>query len=109
MAKFAVIGLGKFGLTVAKKLYQEGAEVIAIDTNEELIEEIKNYVTAAIHMNSTNEEALKMNRIQDVDSVVLSIGNNIEESVLTAAILKKLGISNIHAKVDSNIDRKSVV
>jgi trk system potassium uptake protein len=54
-------------------------------------------------MNSTDEKALKANKIQDMDGVILAIGNDIEESVLTAVILKKLGISNIYAKVDSKV------
>ena len=103
MAKFAVIGLGKFGMTVATTLYENGAEVIAIDTDQKLIDEISGNVSVAINMNSTNEKALKINRIQDVDAVILAIGNNIEVSVLTSVILKKLGVSNIFAKVDSKV------
>lgn len=103
MAKFAVIGLGKFGYNVATTLFEKGAEVIAIDNDKSLIDEITGRVSVAIHMNSTDEKALKMNRIQDVDAVILAIGNNIEVSVLTTVILKKLGVSNIHAKVDSKV------
>ncbi|RLC52270.1 MAG: TrkA family potassium uptake protein [Candidatus Cloacimonadota bacterium] len=103
MAKFAVIGLGKFGMTVATTLYKNGAEVVAIDNNQELIDEVKDSVSVAVNMNSTNEKALKMNGIQDMDAVILAIGNNIEVSVLTSVILKKLGVSNIYAKVDSKV------
>jgi len=103
MAKYAVIGLGKFGMTVATTLYENGGEVIAIDNNQVLIDEISNQVTVAINMNSTDERALKMNRIHDVDAVILAIGNNIEVSVLTTVILKRLGVSNIYAKVDSKV------
>ncbi len=103
MAKFAVIGLGKFGMNVAITLFEKGAEVIAIDTNQVLIDEISDRVSVATNLNSTDEKALKANGIQDVDAVVLAIGNNIEVSVLTTAILKKLGMSNIYAKVDSKV------
>jgi len=103
MAKFAVIGLGKFGMNVATTLFERGAEVIAIDNDKSLIDEIAGRVSVAIHLNSTDEKALKMNRIQDVDAVILAIGNNIEVSVLTTVLLKKLGVSNIHAKVDSKV------
>ena len=103
MAKFAVIGLGKFGMNVATTLFERGAEVIAIDNDKSLIDEITGRVSVAIHLNSTDENALKMNRIQDVDAVILAIGNNIEVSVLTTVLLKKLGVSNIHAKVDSKV------
>ena len=103
MAKFAVIGLGKFGMNVATTLFERGAEVIAIDNDKILIDEISGRVSVAIHLNSTDEKALKMNRIQDVDAVILAIGNNIEVSVLTTVLLKKLGVSNIYAKVDSKV------
>ncbi len=103
MAKFAVIGLGKFGMNVAATLFEKGAEVIAIDNNQALIDEISGRVSVAINMNSTDEKALKSNRIQDVDAVILAIGNSIEVSVLTSVILKKLGVSNIYAKVDSKV------
>ena len=103
MAKFAVIGLGKFGHTVATTLFDNGAEVIAIDSNKKLTEEIKGRVSAAINMDSTDESALRENNIHEMDAVVLAIGNNIEVSILTSVILKKLGVSSIHAKVDSRI------
>lgn len=103
MAKYAVIGLGKFGMTVATTLYENGAEVIAIDNDPELIEEVRDKVSNPVQMNSTNEKGLKNQGIQDVDAVILAIGNNIEVSVLTSAILKKIGVTNIYAKVDSKI------
>ncbi|MCD4818973.1 MAG: TrkA family potassium uptake protein [Candidatus Cloacimonetes bacterium] len=109
MAKFAVIGLGKFGMTVATTLYENGAEVIAIDNNQELIEEISDKVTVAIQMNSTNEKALKANKIQDVDAAIVGIGNNLEVNVLTCVALKKIGVSNIHSKVDSKVHSKILV
>jgi trk system potassium uptake protein TrkA len=106
MSKFAVIGLGKFGMSVATTLFENGAEVIAIDTDQNLIDEISGRVSVAISMNSTNERALKLNGIQDVDAVITAIGNNIEVSVLTCVILKKLGVSNIYAKVDSKVHKR---
>jgi trk system potassium uptake protein TrkA len=76
---------------------------LAIDNDKAAIDEITGRVSVAIHLNSTDEKALKMNRIQDVDAVILAIGNNIEVSVLTTVLLKKIGVSNIHAKVDSKV------
>ena len=103
MAKYAVIGLGKFGFTVATSLHENGAEVIAIDYDQNLIDDIAGRVTNPVRMNSTNEEDLKKIGIRDVDAAILAIGNNLEVSVLTAVILKKLGVANIYAKVDSKI------
>jgi trk system potassium uptake protein TrkA len=103
LSRFAVIGLGKFGMTVAASLFENGAEVIAIDSNQELIDDVSGKVSIAINMNSTNEKALKLNKIQDVDAVILAIGNNIEVSVLTCVLLRKIGVTNIFAKVDSKV------
>ncbi len=105
MRKYAVIGLGKFGVTVAKTLYENGAEVIAIDKDEKKIEEVKGLVSATVSMDSTDEQSLKNIGIVDMDVVILAIGE-VETSVLTSAILKKLGMKNIHAKVDSDLHSK---
>lgn len=106
MAKFAVIGLGKFGFATATTLHENGAEVIAIDNDPNLIEDIAGKVTNPVRMNSTNEEDLKKIGLRDVDAAILAIGNNLEVSVLTAVILKKLGVANIYAKVDSKIHQR---
>lgn len=101
MAKFLVIGLGKFGSTVASELFQGGADVTAIDRNKKIVEEKLNLVGTVLHMDSTSESSLRGLGIDLLDGVVLAVGNNIEVSLLTTMILKKLGAINIHVKVDS--------
>lgn len=103
MAQFAVIGLGKFGFSVAETLIKKGADVIALDNDEKKIEEIRNIVTNATCLDSTDEEALRIANVHNVDAVVLCIGANKEVSILTAAILRKIGIGRIIAKVDSEL------
>lgn len=103
MAKFAVIGLGRFGYTVATELYSNGVEVIAVDIDAKIVEEIADKVTNAKRADSTDENALRDLGISDMDGVVLAIGSNVEASILTGVILKKIGIGNIYAKVDSKI------
>ena len=103
MAQFAVIGLGKFGFTVAETLIQKGADVIAIDNDEKKIEEIRNLATNVTCLDSTDEEALRTANVHNVDAVVLGIGANKEVSILTAAILRKIGVGKIIAKVDSEL------
>ncbi len=102
MRKFAVIGLGKFGFTVATTLFENGAETIAIDNDEKKLEELRGRVSATVKMDCTDEQSLKNIGITDVDVVILAVGE-VETSVLTSAILKKLGVINIHAKVDSQL------
>jgi trk system potassium uptake protein TrkA len=103
MSQFAVIGLGQFALTVAEILAERGAEVIAIDNDEKKLESIKDLVTSAVCLDSTDEEALRSANIQNVDAVVLGIGETREISILTAAILRKIGITRIYAKADSDL------
>ncbi len=103
MAQFAVIGLGRFGNTIAETLIKKGADVIAIDNDEKKVEEVRNFVTNAVCLDSTDEQALRAIDISNVDAVVIAIGENIEVSVLTAAILRKIGVGKIFAKVDSEL------
>lgn len=98
MAQFAVIGLGAFGRKVALTLAGKGADVIAIDKNKGSVEDIKDQVSAAIVLDSTDEEAMKAAEILDVDAAVVALGDNQEEAILITAILKKLGISRIYAR-----------
>ena len=98
MRQFAVIGLGEFGLSVAKALSGKGQRVLAIDTNEELVREASDFVTEAVQVDSTDDKSLKAVGITNVDVAVVAIGTNLEASVLTALILKQLGIKHIVAR-----------
>jgi trk system potassium uptake protein TrkA len=91
MARYAVIGLGRFGMTVAKILAENGMEVIAIDKNKDLVNEVSTFVTSAVCMDSTDEAALRSQNLNETDAVIIGIGSNVEECILTAAILKKIG------------------
>lgn len=98
MPQFAVIGLGAFGKKVAYTLSQKGANVIAIDKNRDSVEEIKEHVSAALVVDSTDEDAMKAAGIKDVDAAVVALGDNQEEAILITAILKKMGVSKIIAR-----------
>ena len=98
MPQFAVIGLGAFGKKVAFTLAEKGASVIAIDKNRDSVEEIKEQVSAALVLDSTDEEAMKAAGIKDVDAAVVALGDNQEEAILITAILKKMGVSRIVAR-----------
>jgi len=94
MRKFAVIGLGRFGATVAESLAQRGAEVIAIDKDPHLVEKFKEIVTLAVTLDSTDEEALRSQGVDKVDIAIVSIGE-FESSILTTALLKKIGVPRV--------------
>lgn len=105
MNKYAVIGLGRFGSAVAAKLYEKGIEVVGIDSDEKILEESKGKLSFTLRIDCTDETELKKSGIQEFDAVILAIGK-IETSVLTSAILKKIGVNYIHAKVNSLIHAK---
>lgn len=98
MKTVAVIGLGKFGFYIAKSLSKLDVTVIAVDHNELRIQEISEYIDNAFVLDSTNKHALEEIGIYNLDTVIVSIGENIEASILTVMALKDLANKNIIAK-----------
>lgn len=90
--RVAVIGLGRFGMALAKQLAAHGAEVIAIDSDIQLVDEISSEVALAVQMNSADEAALRSQEVDRVDIVVVSIGENFEAALLTTVLCKR----NLH-------------
>ncbi len=99
--QFAVIGLGRFGSSVARTLYEMDYEVMGIDEDEERINEHIQYVTHAVQADSTDETALREIGIRNFDVVVVAIGADIQASILTVLILKELGVKKIVAKAQN--------
>ncbi|OPA79974.1 potassium uptake system protein [Paenibacillus selenitireducens] len=108
MAKkqFAVIGMGRFGSSVARAISEMGFEVLAIDTDEQRTQDVVNIVTHAVSADSTDEEALRALGIRNFDVVVVSIGQDIQASILTTLILKDLGVPRIIAKAQNELHGK---
>ena len=98
MRHIAVLGLGKYGYTVAKELTDRGAQVTAIDEDKERVDQIKDSVAYAVVLNSTDEGALKSVGIQDVDIAIVCIGEDVEANLLTTLLLKKLGVKKVWAR-----------
>jgi trk system potassium uptake protein TrkA len=96
--KFAVIGLGSFGSNVAKTLYEKGNEVLAVDRDSNRIEEEKNFVTHAVNMNAAVKDNLQAIGITDMDVVIVSLGPEMEASILTVLYLHELGVKHVVAK-----------
>jgi trk system potassium uptake protein TrkA len=99
--QFCVVGLGRFGSAMAVTLAQQGYDVIGIDGSEERVREVADAVTAAVQLDATDARALRAAGIQDVDVAIVSIGENIESSVLAVMLLKELGIPEVIAKAVS--------
>jgi trk system potassium uptake protein TrkA len=87
--KFCVIGLGRFGQQVVKTLHENGAEVLAVDTLQSNIASIKNYTAQAICVTVHDEPTLEAIGVDEMDVIIIAIGENFSESILIAAILKK--------------------
>ncbi len=100
---YAIFGLGTFGLEVCMVLADKGGKVIAIDVNQRLIEKVKDSVTQAVLIDSTDEESLRNVPLESVDVAVVAIADDIEASILTTAILKNRGVPQIIARALSDI------
>ena len=102
MNRFAVIGLGRFGQKLAIALAMSGAEVIAIDRNREEIELIRDQVSLAVRLDSTDEDALKSQGVDKVDVAIIGIGQEgFESAILTVVNLRQLGVKKILARAES--------
>lgn len=98
MKRFLVIGLGQLGTELAKALHDKGAEVIAVDTNMNIIEDIKDSVTTAVCIDSTDAESLATLNIGSIDAAIVAIAEDRQTSILTTALLKEMGVENIIAR-----------
>jgi trk system potassium uptake protein len=104
--QFAVIGLGRFGSSVAKYLAELGYEVLAVDDNAQRVQDISQIVTHAVIADSTDEEAMSALGIRNFDVVVIAIGQDIQSSILTTLILKDLGVPYIIVKAQNELHGK---
>ena len=102
MTGFCVIGLGRFGRTVALSLTGEGHEVLAIDNNEKHVHEIEKYVAGTAIADTTSIEVLKNLGVQNFDCVVICIGQDLQASVVTTLLCKKLGVKLIVARASTD-------
>jgi trk system potassium uptake protein TrkA len=101
-SKFAVIGVGRYGLTIAKRLAEKGAQVFAFDNSEEKIDTIKDDVSFAVTLDSTDIKALQSQNIDEMDAVVVAIGENFEATILTSVHLMDLGVKRIIARANGS-------
>jgi len=104
--QFAVIGCGRFGSSIAKKLSELGNEVMVIDQSEENIQDISEFVTHAVQADATNEKTLKSLGIRNFDVVIVSIGGDIQASILVTLMVKELGVKYIISKAQNDLHAK---
>lgn len=105
MKQYAVIGLGRFGTSVASTLHELGHEVVVVDENEDNINELGDYCTHGLIGDSTQMDVLRAAGVKEVDSVIIAI-TNFETSIMTALLCKELGAKNIIAKARNDSHAK---
>lgn len=104
--QIAVIGLGRFGASLAKTLARMGHEVLAIDTNEDKVEELADVVTHAVQANALDEAALVSLGMRNFDVVVVAIGQDIQSNILVTVMLKEMGVKGVVAKASTELQGK---
>ncbi|WP_248927787.1 potassium channel family protein [Paenibacillus hamazuiensis] len=105
-SQYVVIGLGRFGSSLAKELVQLGYEVLGIDQDEEAVEEMSDVLTHAVVADATDEEVLRSLGIRNFDCAVVAIGDDIQASILAAILLKDIGVKTVVAKALSELHGK---
>jgi trk system potassium uptake protein TrkA len=106
MKQFAVIGIGRFGSSIARTLCVLGHEVLAVDKNLERVQDISECVTHAVQADATDEDALKALGIRNFDAVVVSIGTDIQSSIMVALLCKELGVKFVLGKAQNDLHAK---
>ena len=104
--QFVVIGMGRFGQSVARCLTAMGKEVLVVDKNEEFINDIAPYVTHAVQADATDEKALNALGLRNFDVAVVTIGDDIQASILVTLLCKEMGISHVVAKAQTDLHAK---
>ncbi|MGM0601689.1 MAG: potassium channel family protein [Bacillota bacterium] len=106
MKQFVVIGLGRFGASVAETLADNGYDVLAIDKDPERVQSIADIVTHAVEADATDEEALKTLGVRNFDVAVVSIGDNVSANILCTLILKELNVPYVIVKAPDSLHGK---
>lgn len=106
MKSYAVIGLGRFGSSIAKSLYEYGQDVIAIDIHEELVNSIADHVTRAVTADAKNKDQLRYLGIDECDCVIVALGSNFASSVLVTMNVKSMGAKYVICKAHDDTHRE---
>ncbi len=99
---FAVFGLGRFGISIANALMSQGAQVLAIDSNPDVVKKISSQVTCAVSIDVCSSEAIKEVGLDNIDVVIVAMGQSLAASVMTIMTAKELGVPFVVAKADSD-------
>ena len=109
MESYAVIGLGRFGWSIAQELMAAGCEVLAIDLDEELVQRISDSVTDAVVADARDEAVLHSLGIRNYDCGVVAIGSDVAASILITLLLKEAGVAKVVCKASDEIHKKALL
>ncbi len=104
--QYLVLGLGRFGSSLARSLCELGQEVLAVDSNRDLVDDIAPYVTQAVQLDATDEAALSSLGVGNFDAAIVSIGENTRDSILISVLLKEMGVPYIISKANDELHAK---
>jgi trk system potassium uptake protein TrkA len=103
--EFVVIGLGRFGASLARTLVGRGFTVLGIDRDRDIVQRLADQITQVVVLDSTDEEALRAVDIASFDTVVVAIGGNFEGNLMTTVALKSIGVRNVVCKATTERQR----
>ena len=103
MRQFVVIGLGRFGSSIARALSAMDFDVLAIDKDESLVKAMEGVVSQAVVMDATDEKSLRELGVQDFDTAIVSMGDTIEDSIMITLTLKELGVKQVIVKAQNDL------
>ena len=114
---YAILGLGRYGMAVAKELVENGADVLAVDHNEELVNDAISELPVCRCADITDHEVIKQLGISNIDVVIIAVSGSLETSVMATTLCKEAGVKNVivkcsnemHAKILSRIGADKVV
>ena len=106
MKSFLLIGIGRFGKHIAKTLYDLDFEVMAVDQNEERINDVLSFVTSARIGNATNEEFLRSLGVNNYDACIVGIGNQFQSALEITSLLKELGAKKVISRASRDVEKK---
>ena len=95
MNSFCIIGLGKFGLSLALSLAAENKQVMVIDTDDDKVSEVADFVTHAVIGDPTNEAVLRASGVRDYDCAIVCFTGNVNENILLTIMLKEIGVKHV--------------
>lgn len=103
MSEIAVLGLGRFGASIAMSLEEMGNEVLGVDSNMDIIDDIAPHLTSAVCMDLTDEKALHSLDLSDFDCVIVGIGTDNESSIFVTMMVKDMGVKRLVCKADNEV------